>query len=612
VSPRFWSSEELTRAYFAVHDTRMVSRPFRLCLRSGLPPCMRALALWCCLAGMAFAAPPAAPTDKPAAIAPAVPEAARALYLSALEAYAKRDYPAALERSKAAVAMHESYVSAARLWQAAQGLVLSPWSLGALDASETNVLCAFQPGSLEDAIATLRLALGEQYPGRPIVIRNLAGEGTKAGEGMAIDRKSVAFAAGRLAARHGVDVVIVGAVVEFVPRTGTGWGARQQALQSAKPPPPPPAAFDEHPEIALARMVYAVEPVRLFEVDSAPGDEVIRQGAELGRARPGFLASAWRRQGDLLVLQLDLPIGGRRLVCASGSGFAPVIGAAGLAAGESHAPPRDPVLAPSMQAVRVTEVPTTPGTVLRDLRSRQLLLSNARGSLARAWQIKGTSATSTPGILETRMGRFLGWLDDVGTESAEMTWPQLIRQNAANYRLAADGKAGLQKGHVVMEIADFTDNRRPLLVSANPESYRFRTTHYASVLEGGTAALRACIDAEIHPGVELAPNDSAAPKPDPNIAGDLPELGPGASLRSIRVRFERRAEAQTWFTLEFETANALSGRLTRLQKVLALENDPDGCLRFTDGIKIHEIAPTGSGLERRTYEVEENPFAARR
>lgn|GEM_PF-3248558 len=266
--------------------------------------------------------------------------------------------------------------------------------------------------------------------------------------------------------------------------------------------------------------------------------------------------------------------------------------------------------------------PVTPNAELLDpFEGKEIILSNAQGSILEVYRSDYRDRNGTLGIAKTSAGYFLGYLREKSALGpSRYSWEQIRTEKKWRFFLRNGQKKSLRKGTRVFRLASFNKAQRQAVVSTDPARIQIKPIHYERLLQIGLerlhAELKAPTDAGFEEEVKADESDTSTQSGYYRYVEVVPEfimvnfLDWSEQATTLEVAFKKKERViETWINGRtiLRTQTSPWKNIT-IKDTKTLENDLDGTIRLTDGEAIYEISRRGFNPELQTYTVEENPF----
>jgi hypothetical protein len=222
-------------------------------------------------------------------------------------------------------------------------------------------------------------------------------------------------------------------------------------------------------------------------------------------------------------------------------------------------------------------------------------------------EVADTNITAIQAIAETPAGLFLGYSfeNDSSTETASITWEQVVNKQKTRYTLKKEKSAiDLKDGDVIL--TPFKKDRRSFqgLSFEDPNELIISPSNYARLLTKGQYALLGSLEAPKSDGFELvkeSDNESSSP------ISTGPQLEIQKQLDSVEIKFNDLDSSLLSVTVSKTYKKREVERLGgSLQYGFSYKTTPwkdikenysheynlgvDGALTITDGVKIYRIS----------------------
>jgi len=262
----------------------------------------------------------------------------------------------------------------------------------------------------------------------------------------------------------------------------------------------------------------------------------------------------------------------------------------------------------------------TPNTqLLSPFDDQEILLSNSKGSIQAMYRIGFNGAYGEYSIAKTAAGYFLGYAHERGVmDQARLTWEQACRERNWRFQIKKQRTVSLQAGGHVFRLASFGQSQRAAITATELGQATLKPVHFELLLGNGLARVHAELKAPTDSGFEEPPVETGGDQPIRTGYARYVESAP----ESIEIYFldwdehsttleisERKQErtVETWFNGSTIVKTSLSPwKRVALKRTEVVENDLDGCSRFTDGQFIYEIGRFNFKAGMTKYTVEEN------
>ena len=349
----------------------------------------------------------------------------------------------------------------------------------------------------------------------------------------------------------------------------------------------------------------------------SPSVQNPRPGMLLGHVRSGFVLKHLNsRQDEYAAVVFPKDIGGFSVGCVKVSDFAQIGGpnwwnnsSTGML--QSFSPNN------LGQPIESTKSTTLLSPFLPERNAyHQKILSNASLLIKNLWlinapsdkiQVSDSNITATQAIAETPAGLFLGYSfeNDSSTETASLTWEQVINKQKTRYVLKKEKSASdLKKGDIIL--TPFKKDRRSFqgLSFEDPNELIISPSQYARLLTKGQHALLGILEAPKVDGFELvkeSDNESSS------SMSTGPQLEIQKQLDAVEIKFNDLDSSLLSVTVSKKYKKREVERLGgSLQYGYSYKTTPwkdikedyaheynlgvDGALTITDGVKIYRIS----------------------